>query len=194
MNDEELQPPIDYFDEVPVAPPKATLERLTNLATEARDLQVQIADDTIALGLKQEKLNKITREFIPNIMDTLAMTEFKLVDGSVVSVKDEVQCSITEERKPDAFAWLTEHNFDGIIKTKIISEFGKDEIALAQAALATLIRAGYVARMDRAIHPMTLKAFVKEQLEKGTNIPIETFGIFEFKQAKIKLPTVRKNR
>jgi hypothetical protein len=190
---DELEPPIDYFDEVP-APPRATLERLTKLATEARDLQVQIADDTIALGQKQEKLNKITREFIPNIMDALAMTEFKLTDGSVVSVKDEVQCSITEDRKEGAFAWLTEHNFDGIIKTKVISEFGKDEIAAAKQALDVLTIAGFIARMDRNVHPMTLKAFVREQLEKGTNIPIETFGIFEFKQAKIKLPTLRKSR
>jgi hypothetical protein len=185
---------IEYFDETPAPPPAATLERLTRLATEARDLQVRIANDTIELAEKQEWLNKITREFIPDIMDALGMTEFKLVDGSTVSVKNEVQCSLSEERKADAFTWLTEHQFDGIIKTKVISEFGKDEIELAKTALEILIKAGYAAKMDRAIHPMTLKAFVKEQLEKGTNIPITTFGIFEFKQAKIKLPSPSKRR
>jgi len=29
-----------------------------------------------------------------------------------------------------------------------------------------------------AVHPSTLKAFVKEQIEKGSEIPSETFGIF----------------
>jgi hypothetical protein len=186
--------PIDYFDEAPTPPPAHTLERLTRLAFEARDLRVQITDETIALAQKQEKLNKIEREFIPDIMDSLAMSEFKLTDGSVVSVKNEVQCSISEERKPAAFEWLTNNQFDGIIKTKVLAEFGKNEIGAAKQALDVLIHAGYVARMDRNVHPMTLKSFVKEQLEKGTNIPIETFGIFEFRQAKIKLPTLSRRK
>jgi hypothetical protein len=33
---------------------------------------------------------------------------------------------------------------------------------------------------------------VKERLEHGDNIPIDVFGIFEFKLAKIKLPKPKK--
>jgi hypothetical protein len=164
------------------------MERLTKLALESKELESAIVVSTIELGEKQAKLDKILRDLIPTIMDELGMSEFKLKDGSVISVKNDVKCGITEEHKEEAFTWLAEKGFDGIVKTKVMTEFGKGEMERAKAALRILMEAGFGAIIDRNIHHMTLKSFVKERLEKGDNIPIETFGIFEFKQAKVTTP------
>ncbi len=195
MTDENqsANPPIDFFDSLPDAPVEAaTLELLARLAKESTDLEMEIQIAAVALEEQNEKLNKLLRKRIPEIMKTLGMSEFKLTDGSIVSVKSDVKCGITEANKPAAFAWLEEKNFDGIIKTKVNTEFGKGEIEQARAALKLLEDAGFHGSMDRSVHPATLKSFVKEQLEDGTNIPIETFGIFEFDVAKIKLPKAKK--
>lgn len=195
MTDENQSdaPPIDFFDDLPDAPVEAaTLELLARLAKESTELEAEVARDTVELEEKRAKLMKLLRNRIPEIMTTLGMEEFKLTDGSVLSVKSEIQCGITEANKPAAFAWLEQEHFDGIIKTKVGAQFGKGEMEQAKQALELLEKAGFLGSMDRSVHPATLKSFVKERLENGDNIPVDTFGIFEFKLAKIKLPKPKK--
>lgn len=188
---------IDYFAEEnnPVEEaPAATLESLVNLASTVIDLDKQIVEAQIALGELEDKRKKIARTQIPDIMDELGMQSFKLADGSTLDVKTSINASISEDNKPAAFAWLTEHEKDGIIKTKVTSEFGKGEIEAAREAVKALTEAGFGAMLDQSVHPMTLKSFVKEQLEEGVNIPLEVFGVFEFKEAKITPPKAPRKR
>ncbi len=185
------EPQIDYFADEPTqeAAPPATLERLIALATEAKALESELIADNIALAEKQEKLDKILKERIPDIMEELALEDFKMKDGSKITVKDDIKCSLSEERKPAGFAWLREHEFDGIIKTNVSVGFGKGEAEQAEKARLALIEAGFTdAAVTDSVHPATLKSFVKERLEAGTNIPLDTFGVFEFKIAKITPP------
>lgn len=188
-------PAIDYFDDLPqpteeqMAP---TLERLTKLVAEARELEKEIGIDTVALAEKQGTLDKILQSFIPTIMEQLGLEEFKLTDGSKINVKPDIKCGITEERKPAAWEWLEATGNDGIIKTLVNASFGRGEIEQAKKAAEALHALGLQPTLDRSVHPSTLKSFVKEQLELGTNIPLETFGVYERKVAKITLPRSRK--
>lgn len=194
-NDPKIGSTIDYFEDAqaPVADEPATLERLSSLAVEAKALETSIAEMTVALAEEQAKLDKILKGHIPSIMEQLGLEEFKLKDGSKVTVKQDIKCGITEERKPAAFAWLAANDYDGIIKTGIALAFGKGEIADAERAIEVLHEAGFdSAALDKSVHPSTLKSFVKERLEAGDNIPLETFGVFDFKVAKIALPRTRK--
>jgi len=183
---------IDYFDEPQEEAPPATLERLTQLAARAKELEGEIDTANFELQKKQDDLEKILRQYIPDIFKELGLEEYKLATGDKITVKDDVKANISEDRKPAAFSWLREHNFDGIIKTAVQAAFGKGEAQRAADACAVLIEAGYDASVTDSVHPQTLKAFVKEQLEKGTPIPIDTFGIFEFRIAKITAPKARK--
>jgi hypothetical protein len=193
------QAAIDYFDDLPpVEQEQATLEVLTRLAQESIELAAEISSDTVALAEKQERLNKLERVRIPEIMDTLGIAEFKLTDGSVVSVKSDIKAGITIANQPAAFKWLEDHHFDGIIKTNVGLAFGKGEMERAKSAVDELRKAGFDgASIDRSIHSATLKSFVKERLEDATTkaedaLPMEVFGVFEFKFAKIKLPKAKK--
>lgn len=188
-----VDPAIDYFDGLPEKKAEpATLQLLARLANESKDLEAAIHTKTVDLAEDQAKLDGLLRKRIPEIMKDLGMEEFKLTDGSKVSVKADIKCSITEANKPTAFAWLEETSNDGIIKTKVGVDFGKGEMEEAKKAVELLQGAGLDASVDRAVHPSTLKSFVKEMLEKGVNIPIDAFGIFEFTVAKITLPKVAK--
>lgn len=187
---------IDYFEDgdAPKAEkPVATLERLTELATRAKELEREIDADTVLLEEKRGEYDRIVRVHIPTVMDELGMEEFKLVDGSKVTVKNDIKCGLTEERKPAAFQWLRETQNDGIIKTLVSLSFGKGEAAQAQEAVEALHQAGFGnAATDDSVHPSTLKSFVKECLENGVSIPLDTFGVFEYKIAKIALPRSRR--
>lgn len=187
--------PIDFFadqnDDVQVS--ENTIERLTGLANAATDLRAKIDEMTFALAEEQEALLKIIRVQIPNIMAELGMKEFKMEDGRSVSVDPKLNVSIPEQHRPTAFRWLEEHNFDGIIKTKVQAEFGKGEIEDARKARDALADAGYSASLDRSIHPATLKSFVKERLGEGETLP-DAFSIFEYNEAAIKSPKGKKKK
>jgi hypothetical protein len=44
---------------------------------------------------------------------------------------------------------------------------------------------GYEPKQKVWVEPMTLKAFVREQISEGVDIPMETFGIFVGAETKI---------
>jgi hypothetical protein len=186
--------PIDYFEGQEANPEQeaATLELLGKLGVEARALEVDIAADTVLLEEKKGLLNKILMDRIPTIMEQLGMESFKLTSGETIVVKSDIKCGISEERKPAALAWLRAGNYDGIIKQTVELSFGKGESAEAKKAMDTLHEAGFDPAVSEGVHPQTLKSFVKECLEKAVNIPLETFGVFDFKIAKITLPKTRK--
>lgn len=186
-------PAIDYFDDLPApAAEPMTLQLLARLANESKALEAEIQADTTALEEKNAKQAKLLRVRIPAIMKELGMEEFKLTDGSKVGIKEDVKCGITEANKPAALAWLEENNFDGIVKTSLSVAFGKGEKEDMEKAKTALAEAGFLPDLNQGVHPATLKSFVKERLEKGDNIPIDTFSIFEFTIAKITLPKAAK--
>lgn len=185
--------PIDYFDDVntQIEVAENTIERLTHLADLAKIQEVKIAALSKDLAEEQEELVKIVRVLMPNIMEELGMAEFKMVDGRVISINPKVNASIQAEQKPLAYEWLEQNGYDGIIKTKVGSEFGKGEMEFAVKAQKALQEAGFMATLDRNIHPATLLSFVKERLAAGDTLP-RSFSVFEFKEAKIKEPKAKK--
>ena len=53
--------------------------------------------------------------------------------------------------------------------------------------MAPIIKEHKLVMKDKqAIHPQTLLAWVKERLKEGDNLPVETFGIFRQRTAKVK--------
>lgn len=183
------------FDGEPAAPVEpATLERLSSLAHQMVALEKEIHSDTVALAEKQAEYDKLNQRTIPDIMQELAMADFTLTDGSKLEVKDDIKTHISEENRPVAHKWLREHDFDGIIKTKVIAEFGKGELEKAEAAQKKLADEGFDSSLSESVHPSTLKSFVKERLEAGDNIPVAAFGIFETKKTKITAPKAKKAR
>lgn len=192
---EENKPVIDYFEGIEDPAPEeqpATLERLSQLAERSKELEELISAANVALAELQGENNRILMSEIPGVMLTLGMESYTLTDGSKIAVKEDVKASITVEHKPAAHAWLKENDFGGILKTKVLLEFGKGEEANVERVSKALQEIGFPPSIDEGVHAQTLKAFVKEQLEAGTNIPMDLFGVYEFRQAKITLPKKKK--
>lgn len=194
-NEENGKPPeIDYFDDLPEAPEAEpqTLEVLMKLAEQSKETAAKILKLEIELAEEQAKNAKLLRRRIPDLMESLGLESFKLKTGEVIEIKESVNASITEEHKPQAWDWLAEHNFDGIIKSNVALSFGKDELEKAKELVVKLAELGYYTDIVRSVHPQTLKSFVKERLEAGDALPLDVFGVFEFKEAKFKSPRASK--
>jgi hypothetical protein len=162
------------------------LKAVADLVRQQLVIERRIEDLEDELKRAQQNLAKISQEILPEALAEHGLSELKMEDGSKITVSQFIQAHISKEKQEDAFDWLREHNFDDLIKNVVSLEFGKGEDDHARDVMETLTNRGYWPQNKQSVHPSTLKAFVKEQVEKGAEIPSDLFGIFIGKKAVIK--------
>jgi len=151
------------------------------LATETTidDLEQQIKDE-------KKKLLKLTDEELPAMLNEMGISKFSLDDGSEVVVKQTFGGSITQANKEEAHSWLRDHGHDDIIKNTVTCQFGRGEDNQAAAFSEMAEEKGFVPEQKTAVHPQTLRAWIKEQTENGNEFPMDLFGAFIGQRATIK--------
>ncbi len=162
------------------------LKNIAQLAKQMLAYEDKVEQAMQRLKELNEDLRDIVERKLPEAMESAEMTEFTLEDGSRVSIKPAYYAHITADHKEEAFAWLRANNLDGLIKNDITLSFGKGDDAAAQEALAVVDGAGWAHKDKQHVHPQTLRAFVKEQLEDGQDIPMEVFGVQRIVRAAVK--------
>ena len=114
------------------------------------------------------------------------MLDFTLNTGQKLVINDICGASIPAKFKEEAFEWLRQNNAEELIKHDVKMQFGKGEQKMAAKAIELLIEAGYQPSDKETVHAGTLSAWVREQLDRGVDIPKKLFGVFEGKKAIIK--------
>lgn len=176
---------IDFSADTTVAQGEDVLSTLSRLANEQIQLEKQIAAKEQELKELQKQLDVIADVQIPELMDSVGMKECKTKEGLPVKVVEKVRASITGAKNAMAIQWLEEHGFGNIIKRDITVPFNKDEEERAFKFLRLAEENHFMAAVANKVHPQTLEAFVREQLAAGTEIPLDTFGVYTTKRAKI---------
>lgn len=134
---------------------------------------------------KQEQLRTLSQVTLPNMMAEVGLVSFTLPNGRTIEIKDVVYAKLPKDPY-NAFTWLRTKGMDGVIKTQLVLNYGKGDDQKLQAIQEALAQMGEVPVVTSTIHHMTLKALVKEQIEKGADIPLEDFGAGTLKTAVIK--------
>lgn len=165
------------------------VQRAVKLARTLLDIRAKIEEQQMVLEDLKVQERRVEQEDLPELMRELELSSFKMEDGSTVSVVEDVQCAITEARRAEAHSWLISNGHGGLIKTEVKVAFPAG--CRDNAAEFAVENSG---EMKEFIHPQTLKAFVREQLESGVNLPMEAFGVRAFNRAKIDLPKKSKTR
>lgn len=163
------------------------LTQISRTAREQRDAEVAVAKAEKALEDAQAALKIIAEVRLPGLLEAAGQTELTTADGITVKLDEAIRANIPKDRAPEAFAWLRIHKHDGIIKHRFEVDFNKDSAAKAAAFGKTLDKHGFEYNEKRAVHPSTLSAFVREQLEKGVALPMDVFGVFRQKVTKLKI-------
>jgi|TARA_R110002020_G_scaffold475838_1_gene713066 hypothetical protein len=164
-------------------------KELGGVAEVAKNIQakeVQIADlESQLKDLKKEHL-KLTDEDLPQMLAEIGMSEFKLDDGSSVTVKQTYGASIRVDNREEAYEWLRQKGHDDIIKNTIACQFGRGEDDQASAFHAFASKEGFPTEQKTEIHSGTLRAWVKDRVENGEEFPMELFGAWVGQRAVIK--------
>jgi len=176
MNDAESQ-------EVPKEEKLGELAKAIKKMVDLEDKIIKASED---LKLLDEEYANVQKNIIPDIFDEIGISDFTMVDGTKVRVDRDFTASITEMNKPKAFAWLGKNGHEDIIKHDVVIKLKKGETDTYKELVNDLCLMGVDYNDKEYVHPQTLKAFVKEQMTNGSDIPQETFGIFPIRITKLK--------
>ena len=163
-------------------------ENIKSLADQVktlRDLEDQVKADEELLKAKKRDLEKISGEIIPTLLSEMGLASLKLADGSAIEVKQYYAANISVKNREAAYSWLRSNNLGDIIKNDITVSFGRNEDNKA-AEYANLAQSqGFQPTQKLKVEPMTLKALVRERIEKGVEMPLDIFNVFVGNRTKL---------
>lgn len=177
---------------------KEQAEQVQGSDKEQLDIIGELTKDMLALESDiaqiEDKLKELKKQHLaisqgtlPEAMLAIGLTSITHESGKKLTIETFYQAKIPAEYEVQAFAYLEETGNDSIIKTDITTKFGKGEKEEAERILELLIREGAQPNMKTGVHPMTLKAFVREQIESGVEgFPTDLFGVYIGNKVKVK--------
>ena len=162
------------------------LDSVGALAKRSKTLEKEIDELKDTLKEREEQQRKLLEETIPAMLSELGMKLFKMADGSQIEVKAFYGASIKEENRAQAYEWLRANGFDDIIKNTVSVRFGRGEDELCDTLLSILREKNYPDEQAQKVEPQTLKAWVREMVERGNVFPTGLFGAYIGQKATIK--------
>ena len=161
------------------------MKTLSSLVKDLDQLTIDINEKEEELKSLKLQKHLMSTEQIPAMMDEMGVQRLD-VENLSVSLKPLINASIPPTRREEAYQWLRENDLDDIIKNDVILSFGKGEDNVAGDIMYDLEQRGMHPEKKTHIHSMTLKAFVRERVEKGLPIDLDLFGAYVARIADIK--------
>lgn len=182
-----------YADDAVLAAP-TDLTALKAKAKQAMGIEDDIATRLELIGADKEKLRFILEDELPKLMATAGMTEF-VVDGVTVKCGIKTFASLPNaENNPEAFAaglkYLDTHGAASLAKRTIAILLNREKKGMANTLVKYLAKKYPDASVTIkvSVHHGTLTTWVKERLERGFDLPLETLGAYQKMIASIKRP------
>lgn len=163
-----------------------SLKQVSELANYQVKLEEKIADAEAALKTLKQEHNKTSQIDIPEALAECGLSEFKLANGMKVTVNPFYSASIPKGGEEEAMNWLRDNGHEDLIKNTISVNFGRGEDESASKLREALNNEGSSYTDKTGVHSQTLKAFVREQVESGQNLPLDLLGVFIGQKTTIK--------
>ena len=164
---------------------KGDMKTLSSLVKDLDQLTIDINEKEEELKSLKLQKHLMSTEQIPAMMDEMGVQRLD-VENLSVSLKPLINASIPPTRREEAYQWLRENDLDDIIKNDVILSFGKGEDNIAGDIMYDLEQRGMHPEKKTHIHSMTLRAFIRERVEKGLPIDLDLFGAYVARIADIK--------
>ena len=92
---------------------------------------------------------------------------------------------IPEMMQEAGVSWLRGKGFEDIIKNTVTASFNRGQDNQVSELIKVCEEHGFNYNKKEKVEPMTLKAFVKEQVEEGKELPFDLFGVYIANKTKI---------
>ena len=162
------------------------LSLVSALANKQVELAQELASLEEAVKAKKEEFRATSEQELPEAMQAAGLTELVLSTGEKITISEFYNAHISKVNQETAYNWLVSNGHAGLIKNEVSLKFARDQERIAEETILALKARGLSPEVRQSVHPSTLKAFVKEQLTSGKDIPSEPFGIYIGSKAIIK--------
>ena len=162
------------------------LSKVSRLAEELIDKDEEVKEAEARLKILKEQSRDLAERQLPDAMAEVGMAKFVLTDGSEVTVKPYYSAKIGDDKRDECFNWLQDHGHEALIKDEVSVTFNKGEHERAEEFKTQLEQQGIEYNGKMGVHPQTLTAFVREQVESGAEFPLELFNVYIGQIAKVK--------
>jgi len=174
------------FDVGGASAPSDKLDVLNKYLEEAISLSEVIERLEGDLKVAKSALHSLSTETIPDLMLELSLDEAKF-RGWSVKVEEFVSGTLPkdDDKRAVAIRWLEENEAGGLIKTSLSLDFAKSQHNEALSIAAGLEEEGYAPTVKSDVHVQTLRAFARERLRNGQELP-DLLGLYVGKTTKLK--------
>ena len=159
--------------------------KLSDQVVKLQELEAELLVKEREYKEMKRKVELVSAEVIPTMMQEMNISTLKLADGTSVEVKPVYGASIPADKKEEAYEWLRENGLGDLIKNEVTVAFGRSEDNKAQQYAVLAQGQGYEPVQKLKVEPMTLKALVRERVEKGLDMPSDLFNLFTSNRTKI---------
>ena len=161
------------------------LRQLGNELERIKLVQQKIAStEEIVKKLKEEE--QVLADSITDLLQSKGLSELKLTDGSKVTTKEQLYCSIKEDNKDKAFTWIREQGDGDIIKNIVSVDFKKGEDKVAQEFKQLAENSGLIPNETSTIHNNTLRSYLNAKARDGVDFDETLFGVYRLNKVSIK--------
>ena len=163
-----------------------SVKSISKQCNDLKSLQKQIEDKEKEISELKVKAKNYEEKIIPDMLQEAGVDKIQLSDGTVVEVKPFYAARIPESRNEEAFSWLRDKGFGDLIKNTVTTTFNRGQDNQVAELVRVCEQHGFKYLQKQKVEPMTLKAFAREQVEKGKELPFDLFGIYIANKAKLK--------
>lgn len=191
----------DYGDDAE-QPSESAKELMGKLVVRVLLLEREIEQAEESLKEKKKELEKYEKDQLPVLMDDLGTTLWGTRAGLKVELKEELRGSFPkdEARRREAFDYLIKDGNEGYIRHEVVINLGRDSHETVRKIL-DFLKAEGIDKIAEVTHGETINhqqmmAYLREELRNSKNeehedfgkeVPLELFGTFVERIAKIKL-------
>lgn len=168
--------------------PNEAFARLNQLVDEQEAAAEAVVAAELELKRVNERYRAVAERDLPELMAELGLTEFRTERGLRISIKETVRASIPDGRREDAMRWLDDNGHGALVKRMVSVSFNREQAEEARKLMEQISGEFPTAREERKVESATLRAFIRQELEAGHDIPLELFGAFVQKTAEVKRP------
>ena len=151
--------------------------KLSALAEEALRVRASIDAHQTRISQLNKKLARIERGDMVEMMAEAGVEEF-VYSGKKFALKMWIGGVWPKdpEKAQQATRYLENRGADGLLKTVVTADFGRDQHDRAQEVYDNM-RNYCDPKIKSTVHPMTLRAWARRRLSEGEDIDLESLGL-----------------
>ena len=177
---------MDFEEDAQQGPTQEQLNAVAELARQQVELEQQIEEAQQRVKDLEKQHRAIAEQKLPDLLTEAGLSTIGLSDGTQVRVDTKLYCSVPKTRKKWVADWLEQNGHGALVQEDVHVPFERGQKEQVQALVQILEQYGFDRySVSEDVNTARLKSLLNELLEAGENPPLEEFGAYLRRSAKV---------